>query len=179
MKKLQLIAFVLTIFSSVALGQKTESIYTGLSDKDCQTVKSPDDDGEDGFRGMCKGIGGYKLELLEGDLRQTINVIAPNGTKSELDLWTAVSSAFSSIGSKAEWRVTQTGKTVKPQALIVRFNASENPDDSSKITSYLVVVKIYGNSACISEVVKPSANQNEKARQAADNAGSQPCKSLE
>ena len=175
MKKLQLIAVVLTIFSSVAFGQKIESIYTGLSDKDCQAVKSSDD-GDDGYRGMCKGVGGYKLELLEGDLRQTINVIAPNGTKSELDLWTAVSSAFSSVGGKAEWRVTQSGKTVAPQSLIVRFNASENPDDSSKITSYLVVVKLSGNSACISEVIKPSALQNEKARQAADNSAGLPCK---
>jgi hypothetical protein len=173
MKKFQLFALLLIIFSTVAFGQ-TESIYTSLSAKSCKALEQ-----EDGYRGVCPGVGGYKLELLEGDLRQTINVITPNGTKSELELWTAVSSGFSSVSGKAEWRITGKGKSVKPDSLILRFNASENPDDSTKITSYLVVVKIDGNAACISEIIKPMSNQNEKAREAADNSAGQPCKSME
>ncbi len=180
MRNLLFFTLFITLFSCVAFGQtkKVESIYTGLSDKDCKAIETPDG-GDDGYRGMCKGVGGYKLELLEGDLRQTINVVAPNGTKSELNLWGAVSSGFSSVGNKAEWRVTRKGKTVKPEALILRFNASENPEDSTKITSYLVIVKIAGNTACITEIIKPSTTQNEKARESADASVNKPCKAVE
>src|SRR5262245_45172371 len=112
MKKIQFLALILTIFSSVAFGQtkKIESIYTGLDDKSCKTIKQSDDEAES-YRGLCPGVGGYKLELLEGDLRQSINVIAPNKKKYELNLWSVVSAGFSSMGEKAEWRVTKSGKT--------------------------------------------------------------------
>ncbi|MBS1792664.1 MAG: hypothetical protein JSS81_02350 [Acidobacteria bacterium] len=176
MNKFQFCLIFIALCAGTAFGQKTlQSVYTGLGEKDCKAAKTEGDS----YRGTCPGVGGYKLELLEGDLRQTINVIAPNGTKSELDLWSVVSGGFSSVGQKAEWRVSGAGKTAKPQALIVRFNASENPEDSTKITSYLVVVKISGNSACISEIVKPSADQNQKARAAADAAGGKPCRASE
>ncbi len=177
MKTLQLIAFILTIFSSVAFGQakKIESIYTGLLVKDCKTIEQTDEEGGSDA-GECAGVGGYKLELLEGDLRQTINVIAPNKNKYELNLWTIVSGGFSSVGEKAEWRVMRNGKTITPVALIMRFNASENSEDSTKITSYLVVAKIKRNSACITDISSPSANQNTRARQLADVAGNKPCK---
>jgi len=180
MKNSLFLALFIMLLSSIVFGQtkKVESLYSGLSDKDCKAIETPDD-GDDGYRGLCKGVGGFKLELLEGDLRQTINVVAPNGTKSELNLWGAVSGGFSSVGNKAEWRVSQNGKTVTPKALILRFNASENPEDSTKITSYLVVVKIAGNTACITEIIKPSANQNEKARESADASVNKPCKAVE
>ncbi len=180
MKKIQLSALFLIIFSSVAFGQtkKIESIYTGLSDKDCQTIEQTDEEGGS-YSGECPGVGGYKLELLEGDLRQTINVVAPNGNKYELNLWTIVSGGFSTVGEKAEWRVTRNGKTITPFALIMRFNASENPEDSTKITSYLVVAKLTKNSACVTDIIKPSANQNVKARELADVAGNKPCKTSE
>ncbi|MEP6902335.1 MAG: hypothetical protein ABJA66_11330 [Actinomycetota bacterium] len=179
MKKFQLAALILIIFSSAAFGQtkKPESIYTSLSDKECQTIKQTDE-GES-YRGICKGVGGYKLELLEGDLRQTINIIAPNKKNYKLDLWTIVAGGFSAFGEKAEWRVTRSGQTITPIALIMRFNVSENPEDSSKTTSYLVVAKITKTSACVTDVVKPMANQNIKAQQLADVAGNKPCKTSE
>lgn len=180
MKKTVLSALILLTFSVAASSQakKIESIYTGLSDKACKTIEQTDEEGGS-YRGECKGVGGYKLELLEGDLRQSINVIAPNGTKSELDLWINVSGAFSSLGDKAEWRVVKAGKKTTPMALIVRFNASENVEDSSKLTSYLVVVKITKNSACVTDVVKPMANQNVKARDLADKSANKACKTPE
>ena len=134
MKSLSLTMLALLLFSSAAFGQ-TKSLYTGLTAKDCKASKKPV---EDGYIGICPGVTAYSLELIEGDLRQTVNVIAPNKKKYELELWSNVSSGFSSLGGKAEWRMQ--GKT--PVALIMRFNASENSEDSSKITSYLVVVKI-------------------------------------
>jgi len=150
------------------------SIYTDLDEKKCKTIESNED--EAWSLQECPGVGGYKLEVIEGDIRQTINVISPSGYKSELNFWTVVSSAFSSVGAKAEWRVkTIDGKPV-PFALIVRYNASETPDKPEKLTSYLTVTKIDGDTACVVDVVKPIKNANVKARELADASSGKPCR---
>lgn len=169
------ILFLLTflfIFSNAISAQT--SVYTDLADNKCKTIESNAEEGGS-YRGECKGIGGFKLEVLEGDLRQSINVIFPNGKKSELDLWVNVSSMFSSVGSKAEWRVKGKGKSAKPYALIVRFNASEDASKPEVTTSYLVVTKIAKDSACVTDVIKPSSDQNKKAQKAADESANKPC----
>jgi len=167
MKFLSISMLSLMLFSSMALGQ-VKSLYTGLTAKDCKASKQPV---EDGYIGMCPGVAGYALELLEGDLRQTVNVIAPDKKKYELELWTNVSNGFSSLGAKAEWRMQ--GKT--PVALIIRFNASENSEDSTKITSYLVVVKIAKTEVCIVDILKPTKTQNIDARKLADTPAKRVC----
>lgn len=168
-----LILFIL-ILSPVVYSQKASSVYTDLRTEKCKTIEATDE-GAGSYRGECKGIGGYKLEVLEGDIRQSINVISPSGEKSELNFWSTVSGGFSSVGEKAEWRVTGTGKKAKPYALIVRYNASENPEMPEKTTSYLVVIKLDGDSACITDIVKPTKNQNVTARKLADEAANKPC----
>ena len=167
MKSLSLILYLSLLFSSAAFGQ-TKSLYTGLATKDCKASKAPV---EDGYIGICPGVAGYTLELLEGDLRQTLNVIAPDKKKYELELWSKVSNGFSSLGAKAEWRMQ--GKT--PVALIMRFNASENSEDSSKITSYLEVVKISKPDVCIVDILKLSKTQNMDARKLADTPAKRVC----
>lgn len=169
----------LLIFFNIAAGQnkKIKSIYTDLSAEKCKTIESNPDEGGS-YRGECAGIGGYKLEVIEGDIRQTINVVTPDGDKYELNLWSIVSPAFSSIGEKAEWRVVREGKKVKPIALIVRFNASEDAENPGKNTSYLVVSKITGKTACITDVVSPMKNANLKAQQLADASANKPCKTV-
>jgi len=77
---------------------------------------------------------------------------------------------FASIGEKIEWRT----KGGVPVALIARFNVAD-AEDSSKSTSYLMVSKIGKASSCVTDVVKPQANQNEKARELADAASGKPC----
>lgn len=180
MKNILLIAFSLSVLAGAAFGQtkKIESIYTSLKTADCRTIEQSDE-GAGWYSGECPGVGGYKLELLEGDIRQTINVIAPNKKKYELELWRVVSSAFSATGEKAEWRVTRTGKKVTPIALIVRYNANENTEEPGQSTSRLVVVKITKTNACVTDVVEPMANQNVKARQLADTSAGKPCKASE
>lgn len=160
---------------TTAGGEKIESIYTDLASEKCKTLESNPDEGGS-YRGECVGVSGYKLEVLEGDLRQTINVVKPDGKKSELELWNKVSSGFSALGDKAEWRVVRKGEDVKPFALIVRYNASENHEKPEQTTSYLVIVKIAKDSACVTDVVKPGKNQNEKARELADASAKKPCK---
>jgi hypothetical protein len=168
MKKMFLVA-LMSMLLSVSIFAQVKSIYTGTSVKDCKAAK---ESSEDGYVGNCPGVGGYKLQLLEGDLRQTINVVSPNKKKFELNLWTVVSGGFSSVGSKVEWRMNGA----VPTAIIVRYTVSENPDDSTKLTSYLLVSKISKTSACVVEVIKPSKTQNADAQKSADSAAGKPCK---
>lgn len=174
MKHILFLIFALLILTVGGFAQtkKIESIYTGTLVKDCKTIEQ-DDEGAGYYRGECPGVGGYKLELIEGDIRQTINLLAPDGTSSELNFWSSVSGGFSAVGEKAEWRVTRSGNKITPFALIIRFNAQNA--ETQKNDSFLVVVKIEGNSACITEIIKPVMNQNVKARQAADASANKPC----
>lgn len=151
-----------------------DSIYTDLAAAKCKTLDSNEE--EQWISQECPGVGGYKIEVTEGDLRQTINLISPGGTKLDLNFQQTVSSGFSELGEKAEWRVKNVDGKPRPFALIVRFNVSEDPEDSSKLTSYLIVSKITGDSACVTDVVKPVNNANEKARQLADDSGDKACK---
>jgi hypothetical protein len=57
--------------------EKLESVYTDSKSENCRTIESNSDEGRN-YLGECSGIDGYKLEVLEGDLRQRINVIALN-----------------------------------------------------------------------------------------------------
>lgn len=160
--------------STPTVSTENESIYTDLAAEKCKTLESNPDEGGS-YRGECVGVNGFKLEVIEGDLRQTINVIFPNGEKSNLDLNSNVSSAFSAVGDKAEWRVTGKGKNTKPYALIIRYNANENPEKPEERTSYLVISKITKDSACITDIIKPTTDQNKKAQKAADESANKPC----
>lgn len=157
-----------------AQSNNISSIYTDLSEGKCKTIESTAEEAGS-YVGECAGVGGYKLEVLEGDLRQSINVVAPNGKKHELNLWSNVSPAFSSLGEKAEWRVTGEGEKAKPTALIVRYNAADKPEKPEGDTSYLVVTKINGDSVCVTDVVKPSKDANVEARRLADTSADKPC----
>jgi hypothetical protein len=151
--------------------QTQPSVYTGVSEKECRKLKSSSDD----YLGRCRGISGYSLLVSEGDLRQNVVVVTPAGSKHSLELWSVVSSAFSMLGPKAEWRVTkQNGKAV-PFALILRYNASEDPEKPEKKTSYLVVTKITSTEVCVTDKIVPGPKANEEARQLADQAAGKPC----
>jgi hypothetical protein len=160
---------IVLLFSSTFSAQIT-SRYTGLSEKVCRELKVSDDEGAS-YEGECPGVAGYKLRLLEGDLRQSIDVVTPAKKTHRLEFWN-ISGAFSYVGDKAEWRMR--GKT--PIALIVRFNASEDPENAEKKTSYLIVAKITRREICVTDVLKPSPSQNAEARKAADQAASRPCR---
>ncbi|HMQ05269.1 MAG TPA: hypothetical protein PKD26_15225 [Pyrinomonadaceae bacterium] len=170
MKMIFLAGFLL--FSAAATAAQIRSVYTGLSEKDCKTIEATDDEGGS-YRGLCQGVAGHKLELIEGDLRQTINVIDAKGAKHELKFWEFFG-GFSSVGRRPEWRM----KDKTPIALIVRFNVSEDPEDSTKITSYLLVAKITDTGACVTDIIKPSRTQNVEARRAADRASTKLCRMI-
>lgn len=175
MKEIILFACVFLSSLTVISAQKMTSIYTSLSDKKCKTLESAVDEGG-WYLGLCPGVGGYKLKLSEGDLRQNITVVAPNKKDYSLEFGSNVTSAFNAVGEQAEWRVTGAGKKLKPSALIVRLNANENPEDYRVNVSYLLVIKITSDSVCITDIVAPTvANQNVRARQLANASAAKPC----
>jgi hypothetical protein len=156
-------------FGVPAYSQRT-SQYTSLDESKCKTLELNEKEGG-WYRGVCRGVAGYQLEVLEGDLRQTLNVIAPTKQKYWLDLQN-ITYSFSSLGPRAEWRMN--GKV--PTAIIFRFNPDKIPEDPSKPTSYLIVAKITKKEICITDTVGPGQYQNTEARRFADTAATKPCK---
>ena len=170
---MRLVIVLLTCVATVA-AQANRSVYTPIGDKQCRTLKSAEA-GDDSFEARCRGAAGYSLILSEGDLRQNITVITPKGKEHSLELWNVVSSGFSSVGPKVEWRLaTQNGKVV-PVALIIRYNANEDAEAPNKQLSYLAVAKITATEICVTEKIAPGPKANEDARRAADAASSKPC----
>lgn len=167
------VGFWILVCAVCVSAQSNRSVYTNLGEKSCRTIKA--DSSEAGsYEAICPGVGGFKLQVEEGDLRQNIQVITPAGQKHSLDLWTVVGSSFSSLGEKAEWRVRTVKGKVVPVALIVRYSVS-NPEDSTKTTSYLAVTKITASKICVTEKIAPGANANVAARTAADKSADKPC----
>jgi hypothetical protein len=166
--------FLLFGCAIVALAQTNRSVYTPIGDKQCRMIKSAEA-GDDGYEARCRGTAGYTLLLSEGDLRQNITVITPNGKEHSLDLWSVVSGGFSSVGPKAEWRIATQNQKPVPFALILRYNASENPEAPDKRTSYLAVAKITSTEICVVEKISPGPTANEDARRSADASSTKPC----
>jgi hypothetical protein len=156
---------------ATAAAQANRSVYTPIGDKQCRTLKSAEA-GDDGFEARCRGTAGYSLILSEGDLRQNLTVITPKGAEHSLELWSVVSSGFSSVGPKVEWRLNGKGT---PVALILRYNANEDAEAPNKLMSYLAVAKITANEICVTDKISPGPKANEDARRAADAAASKPC----
>ena len=157
-----------------AAAQTNRSVYTPLGEKQCRTLKTHEA-GDEGYEARCPGTAGYSLLLSEGDLRQNITVITPKGAKHSLELWDVVSGGFSSLGAKAEWRLATQNKTRAPVALILRYNASEDPEKPDKLTSYLAVAKITATEICVTDKISPGPTANEDARRAADASSTKPC----
>ncbi len=171
MKILLTTAICMFAFAGLALAQN-KSVYTSTKTNACKTIKSNPDEGGS-YEGECPGAGGYKIRLIEGDIRQTIDIITPAKKRFELNFWSFYG-GFSSIGEKVEWRV----KGTVPVALIARYNVSR-ADDEQKNDSYLMISKIGAKESCVVDVIMPGAKQNEEARIAADKASTMPCKSNE
>ena len=170
MLKLTVLAVSLACVTTAA-AQTNRSVYTSIGDKQCRTIKSHEA-GDEGFEARCRGTAGYTLLLSEGDLRQNIVVITPKGKEHSLELWSVVSSGFSSVGPKAEWRIATQNK---PVALILRYNANEDATQPNKLLSYLVVTKITATEICVTDKISPGATANEDARRAADAASTKSC----
>jgi hypothetical protein len=146
-----------------------ESAYTSIDEKDCHTISTHDL----GATQLCKSFAKIDVKVIESDLRQTIT-LERNGTPYPLELWRTVSSAWSLLGKKIEWRYPKN-HAKQPIAMIVRFKVSENPDNADDMTSYLVVSKITQDQVCVVGKIPPQANQNQLARDMADRSAGMRC----
>lgn len=175
MKTSSLLPLAILLFANtLAVAQTNTSVYSSVEEKRCRTIKLEEEEGGS-YEGRCRGVAGYSLIVEEGDLRTNIKVVQPSGATHSLDLWSVISSGFSSLGPKVEWRMTRRrGKSV-PTALIVRYNANEDPEKPEKLTSYLAVAKITPTEICVTDKIHPSARANEEARRAADESQNKPC----
>ncbi len=156
-----------------ARSQGATIIYTDLSPAVCETVRTDPETGD--VEQRCPGVAGYSLRVHDADARQSVDVIAPGGARSPLQYTTVITTAFSSLGPRAEWRVRRRNGRAAPYALIVRVNAYEDPSNPERATSYLAVARINARGTCVTERIPPGANQNLQARQAADRAAGRPC----
>ncbi len=169
------LTLTLILFSAVStVAQTNSSVYTPLAEKQCKTIKGPDPQTND-YEGRCRGVGGYTLIVTEGDLRQNVIVVTPKGAQHSLDLWDVISGGFSSVGAKAEWRMARQNGKPAPVALIIRYNANEDPESPNKQSSYLAVTKITDGEICVTDKINPGPKANEEARTAADAAANKPC----
>lgn len=144
-------------------------VYTPLEGAECRLVERDEESGATSHR--CPGTAGYALLVHDFDARMTVDVITPGGRTHRLRYSGVITSAFSSLGPRAEWRMRDGA----PIALIVRVNAFENPETPDRATSYLAVAKMTPRETCVTDRISPSANANEAARQAADRSASRPC----
>jgi hypothetical protein len=150
-----------------------DSVYTDLAGARCKTIETA----EEGAHSVqkCAGVAGYALLVEDDDSRQSVTVVTPDGKKHPLNYGQVITSGFSSLGEKAEWRVEKKGGKLSPFALIVRVNANENPEKPEQKTSYLAVAKLTADAVCVTDKVKT----NEAARQAADASANKPCLATE
>ena len=163
------------LFSAVvSMAQTNSSVYTPLAEKQCKTIKPVNPQTGD-YEGRCRGVAGYSLLVTEGDLRQNVTIITPQGEKHSLELWDVISGGFSSVGPKAEWRMAKQNGKLAPVALIIRYNANDDPESPNKQSSYLAVTKITATEICVTDKIMPGAKANEEARSAADTAAGKPC----
>ena len=125
-----------------------------------------------GTRSRCPGTAGYVLMVDDFDARMSVDIVAPGGRTHPLRYSGVITSNFSSLGPRAEWRM----RGGKPVALIVRVNAFEDPEVPNRATSYLAVAKITARETCVTDRIPPTTpNANEAAQRAADQSASRPC----
>jgi hypothetical protein len=169
-----LVLFALTAAANTTLAASdaADSIYTDISESSCEPIPAANEPiDEDGLR--CKGPAGYQLLALSGDLRASVTLVAPDGKELPLQFWEVITGHFSYLGPRAEWRVHEPKGA--PYAVIVRMFAYENPEDPRRTTSYLAVAKINPDATCVTDRIDAGADDNERARAAADSAASRPC----
>lgn len=162
----------LIIFAGSTTAQ-TSAVYTNLSGGNCRTVKSDEETGS--LEKRCGGFGNWSLMVLDDDDRMSVNIVTPDQKQHELNFWWVITPAFSSLGSKAEWRVVKENGILKPLSLIVRINSTSEQNGKRERRSYLAVSKITETEICVVEKISEQRNANQLARDAAENAAAKPC----
>jgi hypothetical protein len=162
------LVIALTAGGSAAGQQNYVSIYTPMSGKTC--VKHVDDKSTGAYTLDCPGALGFRLKILEDDERSSVSIVTPNKLVLPLNYWDVVTRGFSTLGTKAEWRIAKVDGKAAPVALIVRVNSLDQSDpEHPKRVPLLAVAKVSTNAACVTRAVDAlSPYANKQARQFAD-----------
>jgi hypothetical protein len=123
---------------------------------------------------VCPGPIGYQLLLLDSDGRMSVTVVTPDAVKHPLDFSTTVTPHFSSVGSKAEWRIRKHGEHRGVVSVILPLDVKEDPD-SNKVTPYWIVAKISSQTVCVVQKIQRGGNSLSDARRIADSAEKANC----
>jgi hypothetical protein len=128
------------------------SRYTSLDPASCDLLEG--NASKNLSHRRCAGPAGYALETMQGDARQELAIISPDGSRSELNLPAPVAGA--TFGKLAEWRGPRSGQL---RALIVRVSNASEPRGPRDLGN-LIVARLM-RPACVVAVVPPGARQNE------------------
>lgn len=153
--------------------RQVESAFTDLDPRRCRLI-SQDRSSGDWVR-RCRGAGGYALLVEDSDLRVSVTVVAPSRRRFPLNYRQVVTSALSTLGERAEWRIERHGRRRTPVAVIVPVHAYEEADFPHRIRPYLAVAKLGPDTVCVTQRIAPGPTALEEARRAADQAPSSAC----
>ncbi len=164
-----IITGVVAIGGSTLWAGEYESSYTSIKANQCRTISTD----ELGSIQKCKSFANINVQVIDSDLRQSITLYR-GGNLYPLNFFIKVSSHWSMLGGKIEWRY-EKNDIAHPIAMIARFKVSEDPNDPNKMTSYLVISKITPDNICVVGKIPPQANQNQLAREMAQRAQNMDC----
>jgi len=152
---------VLGLTSAAALAGEITSVYSDLDLKECKALElyNGEDNGEGGVW-ECKGIEGFDVLYLEGDLRGFI-AFGPEARSQCTSAQTF--GAFNSPGPRIEWRM----ENGKPIASILRWFTDNGSGEANAKQNWLVVTKLNGRDACRTALIDtkyPDANTIARAK---------------
>jgi hypothetical protein len=97
---------------SAMAADRIDSVYTDLTGAACAIITVDAETGATTQR--CPGIAGYALLVDDDDARMSIVVVAPDGGQYPLEFWQVITTALSTLGEKAEWRVKRQAASSFP-----------------------------------------------------------------
>jgi hypothetical protein len=152
---------VLSLSATSAAAGEITSVYSDLDLKTCKVLELNADEGEGGVW-ECKGITGFDVLYLEGDLRGYI-AFGPEARSQCSSAQTF--GAFNSPGPKIEWRM----ENGKPIATILRWFTDNGSGEANAKQNWLAVTKLNGKDACRTALIDTKyPNANTLARAKAD-----------
>jgi hypothetical protein len=169
-------AFLLSaLFLSGCSKGEIQSVYTALSAEACKKEVDKNDPNETPYL-VCPGVAGYSLIVRRVDSgRKSIDVMDAAQRVFPLKYQEFITRHMSTLGDKAEWRVTMKDGKQVPIALIVPVRAREDNDNPERVTAtYLAVAKIAPNEACVTDRISEGTAEAE-VRSIADKAQERPC----
>ncbi|TDN54842.1 hypothetical protein EC843_101900 [Buttiauxella sp. JUb87] len=122
----------------------------------------------------CEGIAGYELLVLYDDNRMSLNIISPEKKQYPLELWSIVTTSFSSLENEVEWRVPDQKRQGQAMAMIVKVT-SAGPDAGMTPTSWWVIIKLASDNVCVTNILEAKSSDIMSVRMLADNSNSLTC----